>query len=495
MGSYSWARNNSDPTLVTEIGITTIPYSNTGLNFQAFFGSLIQSDVIRIYNTPDPSTGYVNYEITNAGVFYSGGVASYVFEVSLEENNNWDNNITYVQTQINFFNSEDVQYNCYIEIPTPTPTTTSTSTPTPTNTPTPSVTSIPVTGYGYNLVVLPYEAPISGNTIFPTFATPGSMTGTTNPNTFNVNGIYWNTVDNSSVDRTSYYSGMTGVSVTAYFTQNGDTAIYSGSPTAFTFEGPPGQESFNYNPGNRPGQLILIQSASTNFVTGQTVYISYVVNEAGVTPTPTPTTTETPTPTPTPTPTTTSTSTPTTSVTNTPTPEPTTTPTNTETPTLTPTPTTTPGTSGNFNVTVSQQGPDVVWNGSGSFNTTSLISNGTDELTAGFSAPNAAWAIGDPTPPGPTLDVYSGVTTFPTSFGTSGGALGTLSGLGDTFGILPNGTNRDLLVPTGYVSGSFISGSTTYAGTTIAGMNLIPGVYTWSWGSGASASTLTMNIE
>jgi hypothetical protein len=140
MGNYSWARNNSDPTLVTEIGITTIPYSNTGLNFQAFFGSLIQSDVIRIYNTPDPSTGYVNYEITNAGVFYSAGVASYVFEVSLEENNNWDNNITYVQTQINFFNSEDVQYNCYIEIPTPTPTTTSTSTPTPTVTETPTQT-------------------------------------------------------------------------------------------------------------------------------------------------------------------------------------------------------------------------------------------------------------------------------------------------------------------------------------------------------------------
>jgi hypothetical protein len=165
MGSYSWARNNSDPTLVTEIGITTIPYSNTGLNFQAFFGSLIQSDVIRIYNTPDPSTGYVNYEITNAGVFYSAGVASYVFEVSLEENNNWDNNITYVQTQINFFNSEDVQYNCYIEIPTPTPTTTSTSTPTPTvtetptETPTPTVTDTPANTPTPTVSETPTETP------------------------------------------------------------------------------------------------------------------------------------------------------------------------------------------------------------------------------------------------------------------------------------------------------------------------------------------------
>jgi hypothetical protein len=159
MGSYSWARNNSNPTLVTELGITTIPYSNTGLNFQAFFDSLSQSDVIRIYNTPDPSTGYVNYEITNAGVFYSGGVTSYVFEVSLKENNNWDNNITYVQTKINFFNSEDVQYNCYIEIPTPTPTTTSTSTPTPTvtetptQTPTITPTSSPVLPTEFDIVV------------------------------------------------------------------------------------------------------------------------------------------------------------------------------------------------------------------------------------------------------------------------------------------------------------------------------------------------------
>jgi hypothetical protein len=170
--------------------------------------------------------------------------------------------------------------------PTPTPTVTNTQTPTltptptetPTNTPTPSTTPIPVTGYGYNLVVLPYAPPTSGNTIFPRFTVTGETSGVTTPNTFDVNGVFWNSIDNLSVDRTSYYSGMTGTSVTAYFTQNGDTAIYSGSSTAFTFEGPPGQQAFNYNPQVRPSQLVLIQSASTDFVTGQTVYISYVVN-------------------------------------------------------------------------------------------------------------------------------------------------------------------------------------------------------------------------
>jgi hypothetical protein len=196
--------------------------------------------------------------------------------------------------------------------------------------------------------------------------------GTTNPNTFDINGIYWNSIDNTSFDRTSYYSNMTGVSVTAYFTQNGDTAIYSGSPTAFTYEGPPGQESFNYNPQARPNELVLIQSASTNFVTGQTVYISYVVNSA-VTPTPTltPTSSEvavTPTPTPSITPTLTITPTPSITPTLTITPTPSITPTLTITPTNTPTQTVTPS--------ITPTTPDVLYSFSAFTFTTGGITNG-----------------------------------------------------------------------------------------------------------------------
>lgn len=135
-----------------------------------------------------------------------------------------------------------------------------------------------VTGFEYNLVVLPYQIPTTGNTIFPTFSSPSLMSGTTNPNTFTINGVYWNSIDNLGIDRTSYYNGMTGVSVTASFSQNGNTSIYSGSTTAFVYDGPPGQKGFNYDPNSRPNQLVLIQSATTNFVTGQTVDISFVVN-------------------------------------------------------------------------------------------------------------------------------------------------------------------------------------------------------------------------
>jgi hypothetical protein len=163
---------------------------------------------------------------------------------------------------------------------TPTPSVTPESTPsstpasTLTPTPTPTTSPIPITGYGYNLVVEPYNSPTSGNTIFPNFSVSGS-TGITNPNTFDINGVFWNEIDRLGNNRFNYYSGMTGTSVIAYFTQNGNTVIYSGSPTAFIYQGAPGSVGFNYNPGPRPGQLTLIQSASTNFVTGQTVFISY----------------------------------------------------------------------------------------------------------------------------------------------------------------------------------------------------------------------------
>jgi len=175
------------------------------------------------------------------------------------------------------------------------------------------------------------------------------------------------------------------------------------------------------------------------------------------------------------------------------TPTPTPTVTNTQTPTgtasVTPTPTPTSGASGNFNVTVSQVGPDVVWNGSGSFNLAALTSEGPQTIGGGYAAIQAIWAIGPVT----GVTSYSGVTTFPASFGTGG--VGVTSNTGSTFGILPDGFGgRSLYVPSGYTSNTTISGSSTYASQTIAGMGLSGGTYTWSWGTGGNASSLVMTI-
>ena len=139
------------------------------------------------------------------------------------------------------------------------------------------VGSTGATGGGYELVILPYNPPAAGKTIFPNFATGGATAGLLNPNTFATGGVYWNPIDINSVDQTSYYNGMTENAVTATFTQNGNTAIYSGATGAFTFIPATSgfDASFAYNPGQNPGQLTLTQASPVNFTLGGTVYISY----------------------------------------------------------------------------------------------------------------------------------------------------------------------------------------------------------------------------
>jgi hypothetical protein len=213
------------------------------------------------------------------------------------------------------------------------------------------------------------------------------------------------------------------------------------------------------------------------------------------TPTNTPTNTETPTPTVTETPTNTptNTETPTNTPTNTETPTPTVTetptntPTNTETPTPTPTPTSAPS---GFTVTISQVGSDVVWNGSGSFNLAALSSIAGSNMGSVYSPSFGLWIIG----PNASTDQYSGVTTYPSSFG-SGTVAFVTSSSGSTFGVILVGSERVLNVPSGYVSNTTISGSATYETQTIAGMGLSSGTYTWSWGVGANASSITMIIN
>jgi hypothetical protein len=223
------------------------------------------------------------------------------------------------------------------ETPTETPTNTPTPTETPTNTPTPTETPTPVTGYGFNLVATPYNVPtISGTSIISNVAPINS--GDTNPNVFangapNPQGFYFNPIDNTGVDRTNYFSGFTGQSITITFNQTGSTSIYSGDTNSLQTWSLSGVTGFQFGegissgPSGLTGNTILIQSATTSWTIGVPVYVSVEVNNP-ITPTPTNTNTQTPTPTETPT------NTPT--VTETPTETPTNTPTETPTPTMTP---------------------------------------------------------------------------------------------------------------------------------------------------------------
>jgi hypothetical protein len=200
---------------------------------------------------------------------------------------------------------------------------------------------IELSGGCFTLITQPYFFPESGNIIFPEFSETASQ-GLLTPNTFEINGVDFNYIDNEGNNLFDYFSPLLSNDYLIYFNQNGNTVIYQGDSNSFVV-------SFGgfYNGGIGGGesttsQLTLIQPSSVDFIEGEPVCVWYEIIPPTSTPTPTPTltTTNTPTPTETPTPTPTSTETPTPTPTSTETPTPT--PTSTETPTPTLTSTTTP---------------------------------------------------------------------------------------------------------------------------------------------------------
>jgi hypothetical protein len=172
--------------------------------------------------------------------------------------------------------------------PTPTPSVTNTQTPsvTPTLTPTPSTSPVPVTGYGYNLIALPYGFPELGNSIMNDPGGSGSGSTEINLLSSTGRGFYFNSFDSSSADTRNYFSGFTGQSVTITFSQTGNTAIYSGDTNSFKYwESSPTDNGFVFGTGigapptNIPsGTAVLIQSATTNYTIGLPVYVSLLVN-------------------------------------------------------------------------------------------------------------------------------------------------------------------------------------------------------------------------
>ena len=140
-------------------------------------------------------------------------------------------------------------------------------------------------------------------------------------------------------------------------------------------------------------------------------------------------------------------------------------------------------------VTLQQVGPNVVATGSGAINLTGLTIFGPS--TSLFNPeifPGAGVQAGGNIVTGPTsssADLYS-EPRGPTSFGSGGVTLAS-SGSGDIVGILPGRVYPDLflrflIVPRGYVSGTFLSNSATYSGKTIATLGVTPGTYVWTWG-------------
>ena len=142
-----------------------------------------------------------------------------------------------------------------------------------------------------------------------------------------------------------------------------------------------------------------------------------------------------------------------------------------------------------FTLTLQQVGPDVVLTGSGTVNLSALEFAGSNNGGQASIRPDNASVYGGPTS-GVSVDEYvGGGFSGPSTFGAGPIKLAT-SGSGSTLGVL--GAYSYLVVPGGYVSGTAVTESATFANQTFATLGFTPGVYTYTWGSGLDADSLTV---
>lgn len=144
-----------------------------------------------------------------------------------------------------------------------------------------------------------------------------------------------------------------------------------------------------------------------------------------------------------------------------------------------------------FTINIYESGSNVVMTASGSLNINDLTFVNNSNLGGGGIGINTATfimgALG-------SFDTYSGITTFPSSFGTGSGA-GSSSSSGDIIGVIIDMIPPYFLaVPSGYTSGTQISSIQTFNNQSFSSLGLTPGTYTYTWGSGANADTINVVV-
>ncbi len=144
-----------------------------------------------------------------------------------------------------------------------------------------------------------------------------------------------------------------------------------------------------------------------------------------------------------------------------------------------------------YTITIEQSGANVVASGSGTINTAALtipLNSSNIPIARNMNSTNATVVVGG----GGNIDQYKTISS-PSNFGSTTSTVATAnSGTGSAFGV--NGKSTSLYVPTGYVSGTAISGTSQWNTTTLGTLKLTPGTYTYTWGSGANADSVTVKI-
>ena len=142
-------------------------------------------------------------------------------------------------------------------------------------------------------------------------------------------------------------------------------------------------------------------------------------------------------------------------------------------------------------ITILEVGGNIVVSGTGSVNLTALTSAGSNAIIDRVDPNDASVTIVEGNG-SYVVDQYSGFTG-PTSFGSGTGSLGTNAAINsNNFGF--DTATGLIYVPSGYVSGTQLSGGTQYTSESYLSMGVTAGNYVWTWGSGANADSITVQV-
>lgn len=144
-------------------------------------------------------------------------------------------------------------------------------------------------------------------------------------------------------------------------------------------------------------------------------------------------------------------------------------------------------------LTLQEVGPDVVVTGSGSIDTTGLFFTGVtlSSIGAGIDPGATTLFAGGP---GTDIRIYGG-PAGPSSFGAGSNFVAATTSTGDDVGLAqsPGALPAPALyLSASYVSGSTLANTTLFADATFDTLGFTPGTYTYTWGTGTSADSLTV---
>jgi hypothetical protein len=136
-------------------------------------------------------------------------------------------------------------------------------------------------------------------------------------------------------------------------------------------------------------------------------------------------------------------------------------------------------------MTIKQVGNNVVASGTGTINLTDLTDSGSFDVTAGIAPSQGVVLLGG----GTSYDFWGGGgLSGPSSFGSGGVTLAS----SESGSYLAVGGAFQFYILSGYTSGAPISGTATFDVATFASLGITPGVYSWTWGTGQNADSLTL---